>query len=181
MMTTDIRTRRNRWRLALWGLAAGLLTVPLIAMQFTAEVNWTPLDFVAAGVMIFGTLGAYEVATRMAPNLAYRAAAAMALGAALLMTWANLAVGIIGSEDNPANLMFFGILGVGLVGTLVARFRAGGMAATLVAMAVAQALVGAVAWTLGSNILPVTGVLVAIWLTAAALFRKAAKQERAVR
>lgn len=29
-----------------------LLCVPLVAMQFTREVNWTPLDFVAAGVIL---------------------------------------------------------------------------------------------------------------------------------
>lgn len=40
----------------------------------------------------------------------------------------NGAVGIVGSEDNPANLMYGGVLAVGIVGAVIARFRAEGMA-----------------------------------------------------
>jgi hypothetical protein len=32
-----------------------LLLIPLIAMQFTNEVNWTLFDFVVAGVLLLGT------------------------------------------------------------------------------------------------------------------------------
>ena len=48
-------------------------------------------------------------------------AVAVAVGAAFLMTWANLAVGIIGNEGNPAHLMFFGVVAIGLCGAAVAR------------------------------------------------------------
>lgn len=176
-MTTDtIRTRRNRWRLAMWGAAAALLAVPAIAMRFTQEVNWTPADFVFAGVLIFGTLGAYQFVTRSGPSAAYRLACGLSLLAAFLMTWANMAVGIIGNEDNPANLLFFGVLAIGLAGALIARFRPAGMAATLVAMALAQTAIGAWASSQEVVILPFTVVFAAIWLTAAALFRRAARQ-----
>ena len=38
----------------------------------------------------------------------------MAIVAAFLLIWINLAVGINGSEDNPANLMYGGVLTVGV-------------------------------------------------------------------
>ena len=55
-----------------------------------------------------------------------------ALGAFFLV-WVNGAVGIIGNEENQANLLFFGVLAVAVVGSLIARFRAKGMALTFYA------------------------------------------------
>ena len=53
----------------------------------------------------------------------------------------NLAVGLIGSENNPANLLYGGVLAVGIVGAILARTKAQGMARALFATALAQALV----------------------------------------
>jgi hypothetical protein len=50
----------------------------------------------------------------------------------------NLAVGVIGTEDDPANLMYVGVLAVGIIGAIIARFRPHGMARTLFATALAQ-------------------------------------------
>ncbi len=52
--------------------------------------------------------------------MAYRFAVGVALAAAFLLVWMNLAVGLIGSEDNPANLMYFGVLAVGFIGAIIA-------------------------------------------------------------
>lgn len=76
---------------------AAMLMVPLVAMQFTREVNWTAGDFVVAAVLLAGTGVLIEVAaarlhTRMAR---LSAIAVMAFGFALV--WAELAVGIVGS------------------------------------------------------------------------------------
>ena len=43
--------RRRRWRLAAWSVAALLLLLPLVAMQFTDEVNWSLADFVVFGAL----------------------------------------------------------------------------------------------------------------------------------
>jgi hypothetical protein len=89
------------WRIMVWGGAALLLLAPLVAMQFTEEVRWTGSDFAIFGVMLAVPLGGLELAVRATRSMAYRAAVAVALGASFLMTWANLAVGIIGNENNP--------------------------------------------------------------------------------
>jgi hypothetical protein len=168
--------RGNRWRIAVWSGLAGLLLPPLVAMQFTREVAWSPFDFAIFGAMLAAAGGGYELAVRMSNSIAYRAAAAIAIVAGFLLVWMNLAVGIIGAEDNPANLMFAGVLAVGVVGAAIARLRPQGLAWTLVAMALAQALVGAIAWSAGVWIL--TGAFAAAWLLSAWLFRMAAKARR---
>ncbi|SFN94655.1 hypothetical protein SAMN04487989_10711 [Bizionia echini] len=33
-----------------------LLAIPLVAMQFTTEVNWKLSDFIVAGILVLGTL-----------------------------------------------------------------------------------------------------------------------------
>lgn len=166
----------GRTRLALWGGAACLLLLPLVAMQFTREVAWTPLDFVAFGAMLAGACGAFELAARVTMNRTYRAAAALALVTAFLLTWVNVAVGVIGSEQDPANLAFGGVLAVGLVGALLARLEARGMALALLAVAVAQALVAGAALVLRLDTpLALHGVFVALWLAAAVLFGRAAR------
>ena len=182
-MTTEANIeggrRVNPWRMAGWGLAALLLLLPLVAMQFTAEVDWTGSDFVFAGLLIGGVGLALELAVRMSHNRAYRAGAGAALAAAFMIVWANGAVGMIGSEDNPYNLLFLGVIGLALIGSVAARFRAGGMA---VAMAVAAAAHLAVA--LGGLPTDRHGALVSaafagLWLLSTALFRKAARDARA--
>jgi len=128
-----------------------LLLLPLVAMQFTDEVDWSLADFVVFGAMLVGAGGAFELAARMTRSTAYRAAVGVALAAALLLVWVNGAVGIIGSEDNPANLMYFGVLFVGIVGAIIARLRPRGMARALFAAAFAQALVPVIALVIGKS------------------------------
>jgi hypothetical protein len=91
--------------------------------------------------MLAVACGTYELAARMTGNSAYRAAVGVAVAAAFILVWMNLAVGIIGTEDNPANLMYGGVLAVGIIGALIARFQPDGMARALFATALAQALV----------------------------------------
>ena len=68
----------SRWRTVVWGTAAFLLLLPLIAMQFTDEMNWDQTDFIVFGAMLFGACGIYELAARMTPNVAYRASVGVA-------------------------------------------------------------------------------------------------------
>lgn len=167
------------WRLVGWGLAAFLLLLPLVA-----GAPWTASDYVFAAV-IFGIVGGLlELAVRRSRNPWYRLGALTAVLASFLLVWINAAVGVIGSEDNPANLMFLGVIAIALAGAIAARFRAEGMARAMAVAAIAEALVAVpvVAMKLGATEPPgLTGVLIliggftAIWAVSAALFRKAAQ------
>jgi MFS family permease len=169
------------WRVVVWGGAALLLLAPLVAMRFTDEVHWTGSDFVIFGIMLAVPLGALELAVRATKSMAYRAAVAVALGACFLMTWANLAVGIIGNENNPLNLMFFGVLAIGMIGALKERFQPRGMVRVMVITGVAQMLIGLAALIGGHVIIVLTGFFVGAWFLAAWLFRKAAEDQTAAR
>ena len=114
----------------------------------------------------------------------YRFAVGVALAAAFILAWLSLGVGVIGKDGDPANLMYFGVLAVGLIGAVVARFRPHGMARALFATALAQGLVAAIALALGLGlpwsppveILGLNGFFVALFLGSAWLFRNAARE-----
>ncbi len=174
-MTTQLEApHRNRWQLWLWGCAASLLMVPLVAMQFTDEVKWDGADFIFAGVMLSIACGTYELAARVTGSVAYRVAIGIAVIAAFLLIWINLAVGIIGSENNPLNMMYAAVLATAVGGAVVARFRPLGMARAFVAAAVVQGLVAVAAQVAGHFTWVITAFFVILWLISAALLRKAA-------
>jgi hypothetical protein len=171
-----IRENKNILFIAL--AVGALLLVPLIAMQVTDEVAWSKVDFATAGALLFGTGLAYELISRKANNLAYRLALNIALAGALLLVWINLAVGIIGSEDNPANLMYIGVLAVVIIGALIARFRPLGLAFALFATALAQALVTVIALIVERDLpvlqtVVINGFFIMLWIASALLFRRA--------
>jgi len=157
--------------------AALLLLLPLLAMQITDEVTWTLADFVIAWALLVGAGLTYKLATRKAGNTAYRVAVGVAVATALILVWLNLAVGLIGTEENPANLMYVGVLAVGIIGTVIARFRPDGMARALFATALAQLLVGVIALLTGLGFtLILDGSFAALWVGSALLFRRAARE-----
>ena len=77
--------------------AVFMLLLPLMAMQFTDQVNWNLADFIVAGVLLFGAGLTYELVTREGGTVAYRVTAGIAIAAALLLVWMELAVGIFGT------------------------------------------------------------------------------------
>ena len=106
--------------------------------------------------------------------MAYRAAVGLAVAAALLLIWINLAVGIIGDEGNPANLMYIGVLAVGITGAIFARLQPHGMAHALFATALTQMLVAVIAQIAGlESMFILNGCFAALWVGSALLFRRA--------
>ena len=176
MTATDTKQRHpllNPWRLLGWGVIAGLIALPAVAMEFTREVNWGPEDFLFAIVMLGGVGLGFELAVRASGSWAYRGGAALALGSGLLMLWANAAVGIVGSEDRLINLWFNLIPLLALFASIGVRFRAGGMAVAMTATAAAQIGVGVIVQLHGHFTWIFTLAFAAAWLASAWLFRKA--------
>lgn len=145
-------------------------------------MNWDLADFLVAFVLLGGVTLAFVLVARSTGNRAFRAATGVALVAALLLVWINGAVGIIGSENNDANLMYAGVLAVGLAGALLARFKPLGMANAMYATALAQVMVAAVALlgNLGADgaawprdVIFSTLFFAGLWLVSGRLFNKA--------
>ena len=165
----------SRTRLAVWGGGAALMLVPVLAMRATDSAASDPGDFIFLGILLAGVGAAFELAARASDRTAYRMAAGIALAAAFLNIWINLAVGIIGSEDNPANWIYAGVLAVAAAGAALARFRPIGMARAMAATAAAQVMAFVVALAAGFGFTgPITVFFAALWLISAWLFRKAA-------
>ncbi|CAN7252498.1 hypothetical protein LJR143_000976 [Pseudoxanthomonas sp. LjRoot143] len=183
-MTSDTYSNAIVWIRVLrpfaWGGAMLLLLAPWVAMQFTHEVAWTGSDFAVFGVMLLTACVAFEMATRVARVPSYLLASLIAIGAAFLLLWANLAVGIVDEPEHAANLLFLGVLAIGAIGSGLVRLQARGMAGVLAAMAVVQMVAGGIAMRMDTQespafVLAFTGLYVVAWLTSALLFRKAAK------
>ena len=122
-----------------------ILAIPLVAMQFTREVNWTLSDFITMWVVLTGTMLTYRLlATRKGTSLTYRLGAGLAVATGFLLTWVNLAVQIIG-HDNPANVLYLGVILLGLAGVGFSRFQPAGLARTAFVAAGATFLVPVIA------------------------------------
>lgn len=121
---------------------------------------------------------------KMTTTKAYRLGVGASLATAILLLWVIGAVGLIGVEGDPFDRIYAGVLAVGFIGALIARFRPPGMARALFATACAQALVVVIALIIGKQHVPVSsvpeivlsnGFFVALWLVSAWLFRSAAR------
>jgi len=165
----------SRLRPFFWGLAALLVAAPLVAMQFTAEVNWTASDFLFAAVVI-GSVGvAIELAVRMTRNPAYRAGAACAVAAAFAIVWSSAAVGMIGDGENNYTLLFLGVIGVAVGGAALARFRAAGTGIAVAVAGAAQLAVALSGYAADPQGAVMSAVLGGLWFVSAALFAIAAR------
>ncbi|GAA0646067.1 hypothetical protein [Brevundimonas lenta] len=171
---------RGWWRIIVWGGPAVLLLIPAVAMQFSDEVQWTAFDFIVAAVILAVPAALIELTMRASRSVAYRAGVVVALGTAFLITWSNLAVGIIGNEDNPINQIFFGVILIAIVSAFIANFRARGMALAMAATAVAMAATAIPAFMDGSVVVRLIAIFTALWLLSAWLFHKAATGQATV-
>jgi hypothetical protein len=158
-------------------VTAVLLLIPLTAMQFTDEVVWGSLDFLVAGALLFLAQITYELIAVKRKDILYKAAAGLAVATGLFLIWANLAVGIIGDEGNPANLMYYGVIAVGIIGVFISRFRPLGMAWVFFITALAQMLAFLIAVISGWDPEFMIHVFfVFLWILSALLFQLAARR-----
>ncbi|HRE80039.1 MAG TPA: hypothetical protein PLN52_03275 [Opitutaceae bacterium] len=155
-----------------------VLMIPLTASQFLEGWNWSVGDYAMFWGMMMALALAYRFVTRKAGHIAYRIATILALLTGFLIFWGNLAVGFIGSEDNPANAMYVGVLLIGVVGAALGRFTASGMAYAMAATALAQFVVPFIALLFWPNdfspgvlqVICLNSAFTALFVTSAVLF-----------
>lgn len=88
------RSQRNT---ILFSVPVILLNIPLIAMQFSKNWDWSLLDFVAAGVILFGTALTINLILEKFKTTKSRLIMILITLTILALVWIELAVGIFGS------------------------------------------------------------------------------------
>jgi hypothetical protein len=134
-------------RVALGALA--VLMAPLVASQFVKDWNWPVGAFVTVYILFFATGMVFALVARRMGAWSYKAGVGVALLAGFALGWSNMVH--VADSGNPANLIYYSVLGVGAVGACLARLKARGLALTLFAMA---ATLGLIALTLPSGAPP---------------------------
>jgi hypothetical protein len=180
----------GRWwnilRIVGWSLAALMLLFPVVAMQFTDEVNWGPEDFLFAAVLLGGSGLLFELVIRRSHDDAYRTGALLALATTFLLIWSNAAVGFVGSGANTANVLYVAMVAIPFIGGVVSRLKARGLCITMILTAAVQAAITVFAFASGlvseeesSVIVAISAVFILLWIGSAVLFQQAAEREHA--
>jgi len=142
-------------------------------MGFYDEIAWGLEDFLAVGALLTALGGTITLAWRTSTSGLYRAGVVLAALGGFALIYINLAVGIIGDEQNPRNLVFFAIPVLGYVGALIGRFRAPVMVRLLIGMAAVQfSTVLMAPADMLRIMIPFTGLFVGLWLLSALLIRR---------
>jgi len=166
----------------IWAIVTVLVLMIPLAMQLTNEVQWN--EAIAYIVILLAVGGIYELRQWLKTrDRIYRIAFGVGLAGVFLLGWVSGAVGIIGSENNSVNLMYWSVPAVGLIGSLISRFKPRGMARTLFAAALVQFLIPAIALIISPEIswgnagvigvFVVNSIFAALFLASALLFRRA--------
>jgi len=97
METQKTKNSQNKRLIGILVAVPILLMIPLVAMQFTDEVDWTLSDFIIMGILLLGTGLICELVIRSVKTLKYRIALCIVVLFMLFLIWAELAVGIFGT------------------------------------------------------------------------------------
>jgi hypothetical protein len=170
-------------------LIIALVPLALLLIPFTGQLtvegwNWTWHDFLFAWVVFSVATFVFRlIVSRKFANLAYKAGAALAVLTGFLVFWVTAAVQIIG-DDNPANILYLGVILTGLIGVGLARFEPRGMANAAYATAAANFLVPVIGYLVAPHefspgVVPVfflNGCFVLMFVVSGLLFRYSAGQ-----
>jgi hypothetical protein len=96
-MNNEARSLKNIRVIVILSIATVLLLLPLIAMQFDTGVDWKPVDFTIAAVLLYGTGLCCELVLRKVKSVKYRFLICSVILAVLFLVWAELAVGLFGT------------------------------------------------------------------------------------
>jgi hypothetical protein len=81
----------------IYAAPAIILTIPLIGNIISKEFDWSASDFGIAAVLLFGTAFLIDLIQRIVKNKTYKILICIGLFLMLMLTWAELAVGIFGT------------------------------------------------------------------------------------
>ena len=87
----------NKRLIIIFIIAAMLLSIPFISMQFTSEVDWKIQDFIIMGILLFGTGLIFELVMRKVKTIKNRILICLTILIIFLLVWTELAVGILGT------------------------------------------------------------------------------------
>ena len=127
--------------------------------------------------------------TRSTKSNIFKFAVGFSLFSGFFLVWVNLAVGIIGSEDNPINMAYFIVILIGLVGANLVKLKADGMKKVMGVMAASIIVITFVALLTGAQNLPhssvthilaVNAVLAFFFIQSAFLFHYAAMRQNQI-
>lgn len=74
-----------------------ILCIPLVAMWFTDEVNWDFMDFLVAGIILFGTGLVSGIVMRNVKNINKKITLLVIIFIVVILIWMELAVGLFGT------------------------------------------------------------------------------------
>ncbi|WP_022824348.1 hypothetical protein [Hymenobacter norwichensis] len=148
----------------------------------------TVAHFVMAGIVLLLAGLVYLLVASRGRSGTYKLAAGIAVAASLLLVWGNLAVGFIGSEDNPMNLLYGAVLAVGFVGAATARLQPSGMARAMFATSATQFAVPFVALLIKQPelnmgvlwVIVLNTIFAGLWVAAGWLFQRSAGAMKAL-
>lgn len=166
-------------RTTVWGGAAALMLAPVVASRVSDEMAWSTADFLLAAIVLAAACGVWEIALLKSRDSAFAAGALAAAGTAFLLFAVNGAVGLIGTEDDPVNLLFFGVLTSAFAGSVVIGFKPVGMARTMAVTACVQVAAGAVALLIVPDVRGFalgSALFVPLWLLSSWLFARSARE-----
>lgn len=91
-------TTENKRLIVIIAAVPLLLLIPLVAMQFTSEVDWDPRDFVIIGTLLLVTGFACELVLRKIKSWKGRLVLCAIILGVFLLIWGELATGYFRSK-----------------------------------------------------------------------------------
>lgn len=81
----------------IYATPAVLLSIPFIGNIISKEFNWSASDFGIAAILLFGTAFLIDLIQRIVKNKNYKILISVVIVLLLILTWAELAVGLFGT------------------------------------------------------------------------------------
>lgn len=151
-----LQQRSTAFQIAFFAVlfASSIIMIPLAASLISTEMDWSLFDFVLIWTLLFCAGALYKWITLTVIDHGYRAAVGLSILTGVFIIWSNLGVGIVGSEDEPFNLLYFALLGLGMIAAFWVRFKARGMAYVMLSLALGLGFIMLLAFGLGLHRIP---------------------------